>query len=111
MKDKLNKSAKVWVSSFNCMLPAFSCRQFATCNEFTGRCECPEGFGGDDCAEPGKDINTMCIVPLLTVCFIVCGGLDDGRNRPIRNGTSCDCTSGWDGINCNSMFTIILLKG
>lgn len=68
---------------FNCMLPAFSCKQFATCNEFNGRCECPDGFGGDDCSEP------------------VCGGLSDGRNRPIRQGDECQCKEGWGGINCN----------
>lgn len=32
---------------------------------------------------------------------IVCGGLSDGNNRPIRNGTTCDCSEGWSGINCN----------
>ncbi|VVT57870.1 uncharacterized protein SAPINGB_P005913 [Magnusiomyces paraingens] len=69
---------------FNCMLPAFSCKQFAKCNEFTGRCDCPPGFGGDDCASP------------------VCGGLNEGLNRPVRNGTEeCACEDGWDGINCN----------
>lgn len=65
------------------MLPAFECTQFANCNEFDGRCECPVGFGGDDCSEP------------------VCGGLSDGKNRPIRKGKSCDCSDGWSGINCN----------
>lgn len=68
---------------FNCMLPAFPCRQFGTCNEYTGRCDCPEGFGGEDCSQP------------------VCGHLGEGANRPLRNGTFCDCTNGWEGINCN----------
>lgn len=31
----------------------------------------------------------------------VCGGLSDGPNRPVRNGTTCDCEDGWGGINCN----------
>lgn len=39
------------------MLPAFSCKQFAKCNEYNGRCECPAGFGGDDCSEPGMQNN------------------------------------------------------
>lgn len=68
---------------FNCMLPAFSCKQFAQCNEYTGRCDCPPGFGTEDCSEP------------------VCGSLASGHNRPVRNGTSCDCNDGWGGINCN----------
>lgn len=68
------------------MLPAFSCKQFAKCNEFNGRCDCPPGFGTDDCAEP------------------VCGGLSDGLDRPVRNSTTCECSDGWSGINCNSMF-------
>ncbi|CAN6624221.1 hypothetical protein TRVA0_009S03026 [Trichomonascus vanleenenianus] len=68
---------------FNCLLPAFECKQFAGCNEFNGRCNCPDGFGGDDCSEP------------------VCGALTDGVNRPLRNGTHCDCSDGWSGINCN----------
>jgi ABC-type multidrug transport system ATPase subunit/ABC-type multidrug transport system permease subunit len=65
------------------MLPAFGCKQFAPCNEYNGRCECPAGFGGEDCSEP------------------VCGSLIDGSNRPVRNGTSCQCNDGWTGINCN----------
>ena len=38
-------------------------------------------------------------------CFPVCGGLSDGINRPIRNGTTCDCSDGWSGINCNMCTT------
>lgn len=69
---------------FNCMLPIFECKQFSTCNEFTGQCECAPGFGGPDCLEP------------------VCGALSDGTLRPIRgNATSCECKDGWEGINCN----------
>ncbi|KAF5017111.1 hypothetical protein F66182_11007, partial [Fusarium sp. NRRL 66182] len=37
---------------FNCLLPAHTCAQYADCNEFNGKCDCPEGFGGDDCLEP-----------------------------------------------------------
>ncbi|KAG0672485.1 putative ATP-dependent permease [Maudiozyma exigua] len=71
---------------FNCMLPIFECKQFSTCNEFSGRCDCIEGFGGDDCSIP------------------LCGSLeDDNNNRPQRseNDTSCLCEDGWGGINCN----------
>lgn len=69
---------------FNCNLPNFSCKQFSQCNNFTGRCECNDGFGSDDCSEP------------------VCGGLSDGANRPVRDpDTKCKCSKGWSGINCN----------
>lgn len=38
--------------SFNCLLPAFTCGQYADCNTFNGQCTCPAGFGGVDCIEP-----------------------------------------------------------
>lgn len=70
---------------FNCNLPNFQCTQFSQCNPFTGRCDCIPGFGGDDCTLP------------------LCGGLSDGGNRPKRgeDETTCDCSNGWSGINCN----------
>lgn len=69
---------------FNCNLPNFSCTQFSKCNPFTGRCDCKDGFGGDDCSIP------------------LCGGLADGSNRPKRSDNStCQCNEGWGGINCN----------
>ncbi|PMB70686.1 ABC transporter G family member [Beauveria bassiana] len=37
---------------FNCLLPAHTCTQYAGCNEFNGICDCPAGFGGDDCLKP-----------------------------------------------------------
>ncbi|KAJ1980388.1 (ABC) transporter [Dimargaris verticillata] len=68
---------------FNCLLPNYHCSNFANCSQFTGRCECPAGFGGEDCAEP------------------VCGSLADGSDRMVREGDSCQCSEGWGGINCN----------
>lgn len=38
--------------SFNCNLPIYSCGQFAPCSEYSGKCDCPPGFGGDNCLEP-----------------------------------------------------------
>lgn len=40
-------------TSFNCLLPAFTCGQYSECNQFNGKCSCPPGFGGDDCLSPG----------------------------------------------------------
>lgn len=40
------------VCSFNCLLPVFSCKQFAECSSHDGKCECPPGFGGDNCLSP-----------------------------------------------------------
>jgi hypothetical protein len=37
---------------FNCMLPGFECLHFANCSEYDGKCNCPPGFGGDDCKQP-----------------------------------------------------------
>ncbi|RNJ55815.1 hypothetical protein D7B24_008012 [Verticillium nonalfalfae] len=72
---------------FNCVLPAHKCNQFAPCNNYTGKCDCPEGFGGDDCIDP------------------LCGSLGAGDNqkRPPRspNEKTCSCDDGWTGINCN----------
>ncbi|KAF9570558.1 ATP-binding cassette sub- G member 2 [Mortierella alpina] len=69
---------------FNCLLDAFPCSHFAPCNPYDGRCTCPPGFAGDDCSAP------------------VCGGLDDGKDRPQRGDEkSCKCKDGWSGINCN----------
>ncbi|KAK9469899.1 hypothetical protein V1512DRAFT_21213 [Lipomyces arxii] len=68
---------------FNCLLPVYECTQFAGCREYDGRCDCPPGFGGDDCSLP------------------VCGSLAGGRNRMPRTSGSCDCDDGWGGLNCN----------
>ncbi|KAK0655661.1 hypothetical protein B0T16DRAFT_15839 [Cercophora newfieldiana] len=68
---------------FNCNLPIYSCGQFAPCSEYSGKCTCPEGFGGENCLEP------------------LCGSLAEGDNRPVREGAKCECEEGWTGINCN----------
>ncbi|KAF2089160.1 transporter, ABC superfamily [Saccharata proteae CBS 121410] len=68
---------------FNCNLEDFQCHQFAPCGKNNGKCVCPPGFGGEDCAEP------------------VCGSLADGRNRAPRTEQYCNCADGWEGINCN----------
>ncbi|PSR81399.1 hypothetical protein BD289DRAFT_484444 [Coniella lustricola] len=69
---------------FNCLLPAFTCGQYADCNTFNGQCSCPDGFGGVDCIEP------------------LCGSLARGNDhRQLRDGDRCACDEGWGGINCN----------
>lgn len=68
---------------FNCNLESFKCAQFAACNKYNGKCACPPGFGGDDCAQP------------------LCGSLAQGNNRAPRANGDCECADGWQGINCN----------
>jgi hypothetical protein len=68
---------------FNCQLEAFQCHQFADCNKYNGKCACPPGFGGEDCSDP------------------LCGSLADGKDRAPRQERYCDCTEGWEGVNCN----------
>ncbi|POS80611.1 ABC transporter [Diaporthe helianthi] len=69
---------------FNCLLPAFSCAQYSDCNSYNGQCSCPAGFGGVDCIEP------------------LCGSLARGNeHRQMRDGKTCECDDGWDGLNCN----------
>ncbi|KAE9404292.1 hypothetical protein BT96DRAFT_973299 [Gymnopus androsaceus JB14] len=69
---------------FNCMLPAFTCGQFGSCDPYDGQCKCPAGWSGIDCLTPQ------------------CGSLADGDQRtPREEGQKCDCKDGWGGINCN----------
>lgn len=50
----LKHANTVFRDSFNCLLPAYECGQFADCNTYNGKCECPPGFGGDDCLQPSS---------------------------------------------------------
>ena len=72
-------------SCFDCNKESDTCTQFASCKLYNGKCSCPAGFGGDDCALP------------------LCGSLADGNNRAPRadDTTTCECGEGWKGINCN----------
>ena len=38
---------------------------------------------------------------VANVIFTVCGSLARGKDRPMRDGRTCKCDDGWDGINCN----------
>ncbi|KAK3330063.1 hypothetical protein B0H66DRAFT_508897 [Apodospora peruviana] len=81
--DLLNSRPDNCPPCFNCKLPAFSCGQYAPCNEYNGKCNCPDGFGGDNCLEP------------------LCGSLARGPDRPVRKEKTCECDEGWTGLNCN----------
>ncbi|KAJ1851985.1 (ABC) transporter [Coemansia sp. RSA 1822] len=74
-------------SCFNCMYPGSVCTHNATCNQFTGRCDCPSGWTGEDCLQPA------CLSPA-----------DEGK-RPAAKNSHChqdtECRPGWGGWNCN----------
>ncbi|KAJ1864810.1 (ABC) transporter [Coemansia sp. RSA 989] len=74
-------------SCFNCMYPGSVCAHNATCNQFTGRCDCPSGWTGEDCLQPA------CLSPA-----------DEGK-RPAAKNNHChqdtECRPGWGGWNCN----------
>ncbi|KAJ2068335.1 (ABC) transporter [Coemansia sp. S2] len=75
-------------SCFNCLYPGSTCAHNSTCNQFTGRCNCPPGWTGEDCLLPA------CLSPL-----------DEGM-RPAAKSGHChqdtECSPGWGGWNCNS---------
>lgn len=96
---------------FNCMLPGFECLHFANCSH-SGQCQCPPGFGGDDCREPRNVYTyqqTQCIFTHPTLYNIVCGALADGRQRIPREDNHCDCPEGWEGINCNGKLRVCIV--
>jgi ABC-type multidrug transport system ATPase subunit len=68
---------------FDCNRDDFTCHQYANCSRSSGRCLCPPGFGGEDCARP------------------TCGSLAQGSNRTPRMKKYCTCHEGWEGANCN----------
>lgn len=52
--------------------------------------------------QPGKSPHLRKQNTMLTLITItVCGSLADGKERPMRQGDTCDCKEGWAGINCN----------
>lgn len=68
---------------FDCNSAKFECKQFGTCHKPDGRCECPPGWGREDCLEP------------------TCGSLAKGKWREVRKELDCECDEGWSGLNCN----------
>lgn len=55
---------------FNCLLPGFECLHFANCSEYDGKCNCPPGFGGDDCKQPCKITLFGQISCIVFICFL-----------------------------------------
>lgn len=73
---------------FNCQLPAFSCANSGSCRSWDGQCDCPVGFGGQDCLSP------LCGSPLQ-------GEKRFPRKDDDKGNGECDCDEGWGGLNCN----------
>lgn len=68
---------------FNCQLDKFACGNSGQCRQWDGLCDCPTGFGGQDCLSP------------------LCGSPLKGQQRYPREGDECECDDGWGGLNCN----------
>lgn len=56
---------------FNCMLPGFECLHFANCSEYDGKCNCPPGFGGNDCKQPSKFFFVVSLNDILNASISV----------------------------------------
>ena len=72
--------------SFNCGLEANKCAQFAECRKYDGKCECPPGFGGDDCMKPGMSLQQK-----------KTANLESGWLTDLEVGYSVWIPSGWKG--------------
>jgi len=75
-------------TTFNCNLKADPCVNFGTCDASSGKCQCPVGFGGDNCNQ------YTCQSPINEATRSV---------QPLNQ--ECQCNEGWQGINCNSCQT------
>jgi len=86
------------------LLPAFTCGQFAQCNQYDGQCKCPPGWSGIDCLTPRMWLKAHSQVFALTL-NTECDSLAEGEHRRPRDGnTPCECKDGWGGVNCNGTF-------
>ena len=72
-------------SDFDCRNSSDVCYTYSGCDQGSGNCLCPPGFGGNDCSKP------------------LCGALSDGNSDrlPPEDLHGCECKNGWTGVNCN----------
>ncbi|KAJ2855634.1 (ABC) transporter, partial [Coemansia erecta] len=112
---------------FNCLYPGSVCAHNATCNQFTGRCDCPAGWTGEDCLQPDDACDALnptgeggrcytgseLITNVVGQCYV--GNADLGRYLPDgvtpkmtfgcdRNTSSCSAQfwlSGKESFYCN----------
>ncbi|EGF77988.1 hypothetical protein BATDEDRAFT_13539 [Batrachochytrium dendrobatidis JAM81] len=69
---------------FDCHLAIYPCINFGNCSDISGRCDCPIGFGLNNCSQP------------------LCGGLaTPTRHARLPDQAKCDCLPGWTGVHCN----------
>jgi hypothetical protein len=69
---------------FNCLLPAFTCGQYGDCNKYDGQCQCPPGWGGQDCLIP----RTSCLRDRRTFPAALTAAQSATR---LRTGRSAAC--------------------